>query len=382
MPDEPSAAPDRLVGFDGLRGISILAVMICHSDPREGVTQMLGPWGVTTFFGVSGFLITRNLLQEVNRTGRVDARAFWTKRFAKLVPSLMLLLVAVWLLGWFTPTGCAPPAFVLAALFGTALLPGHTCWYLAHTASLSVEECFYVACVVILMVSARRPRMIRVAFLALAVSPILRVLNHIRRTPATMAALGHYHAIPVIECFDIFVIMGFAAYALERWGASLRTGVVEDRIGRCVAEVVRRTPIPAAIGAEIAGEFVMDRTGSLVAIALVPTLKALVLAILSLRLVLGLERGAVGRVLELRPLKYLGLLSYSLYLAQQVFLTHGAPPILGLGLETFPLSWVATIGLAAANYHWFEEPMRHRIRRALLPRRRALGTTELGVSIE
>jgi len=64
--------------------------MVCHSHAPDAVVSLLGPfadggWGVTTFFGISGFLITRNLFQEIRATGRIDARAFWTKRLAKLV---------------------------------------------------------------------------------------------------------------------------------------------------------------------------------------------------------------------------------------------------------------------------------------------------------
>jgi peptidoglycan/LPS O-acetylase OafA/YrhL len=227
---------------------------------------------------------------------------------------------------------------------------------------------------------ARWPRLLKFAFLILGVSPILRVLNQLRRTSDTRILLGHYHAIPVIEFFDIFVILGFAAYAFERWGASLGTGAVDDKIGRRVGAVVRRTPLSVAIGVEVAGEFVMERTGNLVAIALVPTVHAIVLAILALKLVLGVERGIVARLLELRPLKYLGLISYSLYLTNPTFLTYGAPDILGLGLQVFPLSWAAAIGLSSANYHWFEEPMRRRIRRLLLPRRRTPASTECPVT--
>ena len=89
-------------GLDGLRAISVIAVIFYHA----GFGWMHGGFfGVEVFFVVSGFLITSLLIEERGRTGAVSLRQFWVRRIRRLFPALftMLLAVATW-----------------AALFGSA----------------------------------------------------------------------------------------------------------------------------------------------------------------------------------------------------------------------------------------------------------------------
>ncbi len=97
--------PSRTMGhqpaLDGLRGVSVIAVILYHG----GFAWMSGGfYGVEVFFVVSGFLITSLLLEERASTGRTDLGRFWLRRARRLLPALFTMVVAVAL--W-------------AALFGT-----------------------------------------------------------------------------------------------------------------------------------------------------------------------------------------------------------------------------------------------------------------------
>lgn len=79
-------------GLDGLRGLAVLAVVAYHLDAPGARGGFLG---VDVFFVVSGFLVTTLLIDEVVTTGRIDVRGFWLRRVRRLIPGLVTLLVVL-----------------------------------------------------------------------------------------------------------------------------------------------------------------------------------------------------------------------------------------------------------------------------------------------
>ena len=99
------ATPARSLGYqpalDGIRGLAILGVLMLHGDLWGSVPNFApgGHLGVTVFFVLSGFLITSLLLGEHRKNGRIDMRAFYLRRAARLLPGLLVLLpfhIMVW----------------------------------------------------------------------------------------------------------------------------------------------------------------------------------------------------------------------------------------------------------------------------------------------
>ena len=83
--------------LDGTRALAVTAVLIFHG----GVSWMSGGYlGVSVFFTLSGYLITSLLLTERERSGRIDARAFYTRRARRLLPASFVCIVAVCLIAW------------------------------------------------------------------------------------------------------------------------------------------------------------------------------------------------------------------------------------------------------------------------------------------
>jgi peptidoglycan/LPS O-acetylase OafA/YrhL len=151
--------------LDGLRGVAILMVLAAHSDVPY--THQLGAAGVTLFFVLSGFLITALLLEERERSGAVDLQAFYARRIRRLGPTFAVMLAVAAVVGAATAgSGFVTVPGVLFAMSyvgnwvmalaigmdGASLPLGG----LTGTWSLAVEEQFYLAWPVVVILALRR----------------------------------------------------------------------------------------------------------------------------------------------------------------------------------------------------------------------------------
>ena len=203
MPPAPAPlaggiAPGRRPELDGLRGLAVLAVMAYHSDLRRVLPG--GFLGVDLFFVLSGFLITALLLREHRQSGRVRLPRFYLRRALRLFPALFVVLAACCLWAAFR----TPPARAAEIYRAALLTAGHganLAWVwsaqldlLGHAWSLSLEEQFYLAWPVVLIlllrfgVSLRRIGWLIVA--GIAASALLRAALWLGLGPAYAGAIA------------------------------------------------------------------------------------------------------------------------------------------------------------------------------------------------
>lgn len=135
-------------GLEGLRGLAILLVLVFHAMPGALPGGFIG---VDIFFVLSGFLITRILLDEHQRRQRVSLKAFYLRRCLRLMPALTLLLGAFIVFSFITY-----PSEQQQSLWGEVAISAiyMTNWarafdlysfqFLGHTWSLAIEEQFYM----------------------------------------------------------------------------------------------------------------------------------------------------------------------------------------------------------------------------------------------
>ena len=162
----PSAAPGAQAfsqhynpALDGLRAVAIVLVVLSHAHAPlfDGAF-----YGVDLFFVLSGLLITTLLLQEQQRNGRVDYWRFWRRRFWRLMPALMLFLLAYCIFApllWPELQDVYTDALVsllYLADYGIAFFDSPNT--LLHMWSLSVEKHFYLLWPPLLMLLVRRTR--------------------------------------------------------------------------------------------------------------------------------------------------------------------------------------------------------------------------------
>lgn len=134
--------------LDGLRAISILWVLVAHfsrSQQLPGITYIFGggTLGVHVFFVLSGFLITALLLKEKITTGNISLREFYIRRFFRIIPVAFLFLSVLFIMDLFLPLNITGKDFLRVVTF-TENLNLTSNWYTHHFWSLSVEEQFYL----------------------------------------------------------------------------------------------------------------------------------------------------------------------------------------------------------------------------------------------
>jgi peptidoglycan/LPS O-acetylase OafA/YrhL len=352
----------RILAIDGLRAVAVLAVIAFHFG--LGVTG--GFLGVDLFFVISGFVITRLLLQR-SRKSRIDLSRFWFARAKRLLPAVLLLLVTVQI--WLRTDSTASlrdttNAQSLAALvYGSnwyAIYGGLRYWDLAaeetplnHLWSLAVEEQFYLLW----------PAVLIAALLAFSRKTLVAAL--------AMACTGAY----ALAAF--FYIPG----SFERAYMGTDTRAAAMLVGCAVALVlVRRESVRYADPAiskfthhNLVGTLALGLLVWLWCTASIDTanlyrwqlpLAGLAAAVL-IAMAVHAPRQGLFAVLASRPLVALGNISYGLYLWHWpvwVYLTINQPAwphpqrvVVALG---------ATFAISLASYFCVEKPIRRTRARA------------------
>jgi peptidoglycan/LPS O-acetylase OafA/YrhL len=344
-------------GMDGLRAVAVLAVIVFHA----GASWLPGGFlGVDVFFVISGFLITSLLVAEHRGTGRLAFGAFWARRARRLLPALLLLLAVItaWALSpWPDPVQLrAFPDDAMASLFYAANwhFAAHGASYftqfsapspLQHLWSLAIEEQFYLVWPLVLAAFLALRRTGRRQLLALS-------LGGAAASIALMAVLynpSHPSAVYFQTDTHAFGLLLGAAAALCVAGGG-------DRLGRACTVLA-----PAALAGMLACFAVIDGHGAFAyrgGIALA--------ALVTVPVVVASSRpGVVSRLLAFRPLVWIGLVSYGLYLWHWPIWTVLTDARLGLDPVSGTLVRSALLlAVTLASYLGLELP----IRRGALPR--------------
>ncbi|MER6267788.1 acyltransferase [Streptomyces sp900105755] len=184
----------RVAGLDGLRTVAVVLVIVYHvlPDPLPG-----GSVGVDVFFTISGFVITRLLVAEYARTGRIGLWSFYRRRWLRLMPALLVMCAVTAVLAvafavpmfrdvWVAVALTAGSAVNLVRAGEPGAYSGLTAPF-GHTWSLGVEEQFYLAWPLLLLVLLRRGR----ARVVLCWVAVLCVLPVIWRTVLWDPAAAH-----------------------------------------------------------------------------------------------------------------------------------------------------------------------------------------------
>lgn len=180
----------HLAALDGLRGLAVIAVLFFHAGKLQG-----GFLGVDLFFALSGFLITSLLLAEVEAKSRVDVVAFWGRRLRRLLPAVLLLLIAVTVITTVVATVPERAAtlddgpWAQAYVANWHAIAGHSDYWASfelprmfgHLWSLAIEEQFYLVWPVLVASIAWRSRHVhRTVIVVCVVASLLSLWQMIR----------------------------------------------------------------------------------------------------------------------------------------------------------------------------------------------------------
>lgn len=334
----------RLPSLDGLRAVSILMVLGGHVT-AFGPAPLFDPvaplfradLGVRIFFVISGFLISFLLLNEwASSASGVSLRNFYIRRCLRLVPVQLAFILALFLLTMTTGLRLDACHFITALTYTKNYACG--AWVDGHLWSLSVEEQFYLLWPVVL---TRVPRKLAlsVAVVFICLSPLSRAVEYLG------GARGFYW---LTSNSDALMIGCIAAIAVRAWPDKVRR-IVAWRPAWGRAAAVAAMAIPFALSDRLLlGWFT---------VTLGPLIQALAAGYLVCSFVL--HRQGVGyRLLNLKPVAFIGVLSYSLYIWQQPF--FGTPAIFGVPSSiflTFPFNLISLFAVSLLSYWLLERPL-------------------------
>ncbi|GAA2168195.1 peptidoglycan/LPS O-acetylase OafA/YrhL [Humibacillus xanthopallidus] len=347
MPSAGSVAPLKsrhIPSLDGLRTVSIVIVFIGHA----GLPQVLrDQTGVTIFFFLSGYLITTLLMREQDKTGKISLTGFYLRRVFRILPAMYTVLAVAIAISAFqilestmTPLGAIASMFQLTNYWiiidGRGQLPTgmNALW------SLNVEEHYYLLFPVLLI----------------AISALLKSR---RRQALVLAALcGLFLVWRIVLVYGLHAPIDRIYLATDTRGDSILWGAVfalawNPVRGRAIAG--GRWPWAQFIlGVALLG--VARILPSNLSMTFGYTIEAMALVFIFTAVISGPDT-LMGRVLNWKPIAFLGVLSYSMYLCHRLILMLVAK-YLTLGIwGTAAVSLVLTIGVSYLIYRLVEQPM-------------------------
>jgi peptidoglycan/LPS O-acetylase OafA/YrhL/lysophospholipase L1-like esterase len=347
-------------GLDGLRALAVLAVIAYHLGLGWAPGGLLG---VGVFFTLSGYLITDLLLGRYDNTGRLQLADFWLRRARRLLPALFVMLVVV--AAWVTLLDRSQLAPVRGAVVSSAayvsnwwLIAQHSSYFarfappmpLGHLWSLAVEEQFYLIWPWLLWLLLRMARKRRGLHPRLAWATLLLAFI----SAASMAVLYHPGYDPT-RVYDGTDTRAFAVLV----GASLAFVWPSRLLGDDVTETAR---------------WILDGIGAtglvVIAVLIWRTTQysaflyrgGMVLLSFGTAMVVGAAAspaGRLGMVLGWRPLRWVGVRSYGIYLWHYPIIVLTTPADGRESVIREVLQVAAAVGVAALSWRFVEEPVRH-----------------------
>ncbi len=359
MPEPVRSGQRYMPGLDGLRALAVLAVIAYHEQFGWAPGGLLG---VGVFFTLSGYLITDLLLGQWARSGGLNLGDFWLRRARRLLPALFVMLAVV--TAWVTVVSPSRLASLRGAVAGAATYSSN--WYYIYTHnsyfarfappgpfdhlwSLAVEEQFYLVWPWLLLAGVfflrgRRPTAVR----WLALPTVLLAAG----SAVGMLMLYHpgYDPTRIYEGSDTRACGLLIGAALAMVWPSRRTA---------------RTALWTRVtldGAGFAGLAVVGlmiwRVGQYSAFTYQGGLVLLSVATAGVVAAAACPGSLVGAVLGWKPLRWIGVRSYGIYLWHYPVIILTSPANSAENLPRAALQVGASIGIAALSWRFVEEPIR------------------------
>jgi peptidoglycan/LPS O-acetylase OafA/YrhL len=326
----------RIPALDGIRAVSIALVLVAHAlgtkwlPMNVRVSHLAGDIGVRSFFVLSGFLITTLLLREYERRTSISLLGFYLRRAFRIFPAFYTYLLVVGVLALLGPVDLLEHDLLAAASY-TTNFHAERSWWTGHLWSLAVEEQFYVLWPLALVLLGLA-RAWWFAAAAVVLAPIARIV--------VWHALPEHRALAdqAFPCvFDALASGCLLAFFAPRLPRSPRIARMFDSRWFWLVPVLGLAPLAVTTP--------LFHNG--VAMTLANFSIAFTIARCASR-----PRSRLTKVLERKPIVWIGTLSYSLYLWQQLFLNRHADA----WLNVFPINIGLALLAATCCHYLIEKP--------------------------
>ena len=370
MPRPVEAGHRYIAGLDGMRAIAVLAVIAYHLNVGWAKGGLLG---VGVFFTLSGYLITDLLLSHWDRHGDLGLGMFWLRRARRLLPALflMLIVVSIWVaLFDASQISQVRREVVSAALYfaNWSTIAVHGSYFarfqaplpLDHLWSLSIEEQFYLVWPWLLLILLHLVRSRRALALLTMVGAVVSAW--------LMAHLYH----PGVDPTRVYEGTDTRAFGLLV-GAALAM-VWPTRMSRlALRRSVRSPALLDAVG--LVGLIVILllvwRTSSLSSFLYPTGMILLSLASAAVMAAVVNPSSTLGEVLGCRPMRWIGVRSYGIYLWHWPIIVLWGAPHTGVNWPQAILQVAASFVVAALSWRFVEEPIRQGALKRLRERSRS-----------
>ncbi|MGB9199759.1 MAG: acyltransferase [Terriglobales bacterium] len=336
--------------LDGWRAIAILAVLFDHQveysslryHPTLFAFSHTGPNGVSLFFAISGFLICSRLLEERRAFGQISLRGFYIRRACRILPPALFYLFVIGVLALLGVIAVSAREWWSSVFFFRNYLPASWItrgWggYTVHYWSLAVEEHFYLIWPVTLVLFARKRA--RWVALTLACSVAIWRTLDLHHHWFNRLISGLLFGCRTDVRLDALLLGCLAALILE-----------DDAPRSMFSQRFKPWMWWTAVASYLGVQFIYFVEG-------VRTYSIFESGLLAL-VVTGTVYGnnlPIRALLEWHPMKWIGRLSYSLYLWQQLFSLPQARSDLAV-FQQFPLNILMIFLCAWASYRFIERP--------------------------
>lgn len=336
-------------GFDGLRAISVIFVVLTHSGiaglllPESNFFKFYffslfaGTTGVKVFFTLSGFLITSILLKEIGLRGSVNIKFFFIKRALRLFPPLILFFLALIPLILFNKVETELKAVFYSAFYIYNFIPRELySQELGHTWSLAIEEQFYLMYpFVVNLFNIKRLIYVCVGVLVLCMGveilfSYLKLKNY---------KLGSEYFILrwfIPAAFPIIVGCLLAIFLERKWPIISGFFYQKPKIAIVLGVFLYCFPLLYFIP-----------------LSLTQMLQPLGVAVFIGLLYCHNTNNFIIKVLEFSIIRYIGRISYGIYLYQGIFL--GTGPEATMVIQEFPLNILLTFITAIISFELIEK---------------------------
>jgi len=294
---------------------------------------------VVVFFVISGFLITRLMVSEHAKRGRVSLKLFYARRALRLFPAAYAFIACVCLLWWAGVVHLQARDIWHAVTYTVNYLPGRS-WQIGHLWSLSVEEQFYLIwpCTFVLLGSRRAGW---VAAGVILFGPVARSCSwlFLRGTP--------YYDLEMFPMVADSLAMGCLLAKIGGWLEGKTWYLQLFRPAYSAGLVVLILALNRYSGYTVVGVFGASVINASLAVLIHRSVYC--------------SGDWFGRVLNWKPVAFVGVLSYSLYLWQQLFLNRNS----FAWVNAFPQNLGFAVAAALGSYFLLEKPLlrlRHRLR--------------------
>lgn len=309
----------RIPSLDGLRALSIALVVVGHA--YQGATNLnvhTPIWlvvgnaglGVEIFFVISGFLITSLLLKEYQKFGTISLKNFYIRRIFRIIPALWVFLVTIALL---KITGILQgvnfKSLLAAFTFTTNYSPWADSNALSHTWSLSVEEQFYIlwpASLLWILNRFNRHGAIRFTLFLIIIAPIARLITHYIGNPFFA---GHIYYM-LHTRMDALMFGCLLALVLDTKHFKLCYALTRKLVGWAAFFIFIVSPL---LSAKLGGAYLYTIGYSL---------EGACISMIIIWMVNN-EKSLIGIIFNSPPFIRLGVVSYGLYLWQELMLKTG-----------------------------------------------------------